>query len=81
MVLFVNLTAMRDTRYTDEFRRVVYDIYTTPVTDADAPMVLGALRFFVSCGAWSFGESSEFADDAGQHGIRQHFEFLTHWRL
>src|ERR1017187_3158027 len=81
LALLVNFAPVCDPRHTDEFCRVVDDVYHAPVTHPDAPLIFVALQLFASCWPWGVAQRFDLADGTGQHVIRQRFEFLPRGRL
>jgi hypothetical protein len=65
----INFAPVRDSRDTNEFRLIVYDVHHAPVTHSDAPLIFVALQFLASRGPWVAGQGFEFANDTFQHVV------------
>ena len=77
----VDLAPVCDARDADELRSVVDDVHHAPVTGPNTPLVFVAFQFLASGGPRRVAQRLEFLDDAGQHVIRQRFQFLPRGRL
>src|ERR1017187_8403401 len=69
LALLVNFAPVCDSRPTDEFCRVVDDVYHAPVTHPAAPLIIVALQFFASCRP--VGRSPEIRP-CGRHGTARY---------